>query len=83
MNNQEIIKAANKATQAIVADMAITLKPHVNRIESSNKTAHSHLDQYLSLMSQFPDKEMKKVMAQALIKAGGNAKRIATALNLS
>ena len=83
MNNQEIIKAANKATQAIVADMAITLKPHVDTIESSVKTTQGHYGKYLALMSQFPDKEIKKVFAQALIQAGGNAKGIATALNLS
>ena len=83
MNNSEIIKAANKATEAIVADMAITLKPHVDTIEASIKTTQGHYGKYLALMSQFPDKDMKKVMAQALIKAGGNAKGITTALNLS
>ena len=82
MTNTDKIKALNAATKAIIDDMAETLKPIVQGIETGIKTSQNHYARYLPILSQFKDKQMRGIMVKALIQAGANQAGVNSALKI-
>ena len=82
MNNTDKIKALNDATKAIIDDMAETLKPIVQGIETSIKSTQNHYGRYLSILTQFQDKQMRSIVVKALIQAGANQAGVNSALKI-
>ena len=82
MTNTDKIKALNAATKAIIDDMAKTLKPVVHAIETSIKTSQNHYGRYLSILTQFKDKQMRGIVVKALIQAGANQAGVNSALKI-
>tara|TARA_B110000285_G_scaffold217890_1_gene266770 strand:+ start:478 stop:729 length:252 start_codon:yes stop_codon:yes gene_type:complete len=82
MTNTEKTQALNDATKAIIDDMAKTLKPIVQGIEASIKTTQNHYAQYLSILTQFKDKHMRRIVVIALIQAGANQKGVNSAFEI-
>ena len=69
---------------ALVADMAETLRPMVAEIESSTKMTQCHYGRYMSLITQLSggDKTQGRFIALALIEAGGNKNGVNNALHI-
>ena len=82
MTNTDKIKALTDAKKAIIDDMAETLKPIVQGIETSIKTTQDHYGRYLSILAQFKDKQMRGIVGQALIQAGANKAGVNSALKI-
>jgi hypothetical protein len=82
MTNTDKIKALNAATKAIIDDMAETLKPIVQGIETSIKTSQNHYGRYLPILTQFKDKQMRGIVVKALIQAGANQAGVNSALKI-
>ncbi len=82
MTNTDKIKAFTDAKKAIIDDMAETLKPIVQCIETSIKTTHNNYDRYLSILTQFKDKQMRSIVVKALIQAGANRAGVNSALKI-
>ncbi len=82
MTNTDKIKAFTDAKKAIIDDMAETLKPIVQGIETSIKTTQNNYDRYLSILTQFKDKQMRSIVVKALIQAGANRAGVNSALKI-
>ncbi len=82
MTNTDKIKALTDGTRAIIDDMAETLKPIVQGIETSIKTTQDHYGRYLSILTQFKDKQMRSIVVKALIQAGANQAGVNSALKI-
>ena len=68
----------------IIAKLATDLEPAVQLIEESTPTTRGHYGSYMAIFSQFADDAGQgRILALALIKAGGNEQGVNDALRVS
>ena len=77
-----MIKLTDKQ-QELVKEMAVDMKPSVDKIEASVMTTKNHYGRYMELLSHFKDSVAKQVICLAMIECGGNAQGIRDAYKLT
>jgi len=76
-------KEQKSSLQEAIADLAKDLQQDVQEIEAKPETTKGHYGFYLGLLSQWKNKEVRKVVALALIQAGANEEGVRSALELA
>ncbi len=68
---------------AIVQEIADSLRPRIAEVEASPETTRGHYGFYLGLFSRFTDQRAQAViLSRALVKAGANRRGVRDALRI-